>query len=86
MCRTHKNRGVKTRQLDDGIGYTLVLHLEELGNGRWPYQITLTDRGTAVAAINHDPHRGRLQTAIANSMTVRDLVAISQSASNASRC
>jgi len=31
----HKNRGVKTRQLDDGISDALVSALEELGNGRW---------------------------------------------------
>src|ERR1700683_3964668 len=38
----HKNRGVKTRQLDDGIGDTLVLALEVVGNGRPRYHVTLT--------------------------------------------
>ena len=36
----HKNRGVKTRQLDDGIGDTLVSALEVLGSGHWRYHIT----------------------------------------------
>jgi hypothetical protein len=35
LCSMHKNRDVKTRQLDDGIGDTLVLALEVPGNGRW---------------------------------------------------
>jgi hypothetical protein len=30
----HKNRRVETRQLDDGIGDTLVLGHEVLGDGR----------------------------------------------------
>ena len=30
MCSPHKNRGAQTRQLDDGIGDTLVLALEVL--------------------------------------------------------
>jgi hypothetical protein len=56
MCSMHKNRGVKTTQLDDGIGDTLVLALEVLGNGRWQYQIALTDRGTVDAAIATNRH------------------------------
>ena len=44
------------RQLDDGIGDTLVSVLEVLGNGRSRYQITLTDLGTADAAIATDRH------------------------------
>ena len=38
----HKNRGVKMRQLDDGIGGTLVLALKALGDGRSRYQVTST--------------------------------------------
>src|SRR5271166_389179 len=42
MRSMHRNRGVKTRQLDYGIGDTLVLALKVLGNGRWWYHVTLT--------------------------------------------
>jgi hypothetical protein len=38
----HNNKGVKTRQSDDGIGNTLVLALEVPGNGRRRQFMTLT--------------------------------------------
>jgi hypothetical protein len=34
MCSMHKNRGAETKQLDDGIGDTLVLAL--FGSLEWP--------------------------------------------------
>ena len=38
----HRNKGVKTKQSDDGIGNTLVSALEVPGNGRRRLPMTLT--------------------------------------------
>jgi hypothetical protein len=38
----HENKGVKTRQSDDGIGNTLVSAPEVPGNGRLRQPMTLT--------------------------------------------
>jgi hypothetical protein len=38
----HKNKGVNTKQSDDGIGNTLVSAFEVLDNGRRRQPMTLT--------------------------------------------
>jgi|HubBroStandDraft_2_1064218.scaffolds.fasta_scaffold19556_5 hypothetical protein len=42
MCSMHKNRGAETKQLDDGIGDTLVLALT--GSLEWPCSWLLRKR------------------------------------------
>jgi hypothetical protein len=42
MCSMHKNRGAETKQLDDGIGDTLVLALS--GSLEWPCSWLLRKR------------------------------------------